>query len=162
MTGRVSKNLDERDLSDRPSRSLRILVAEDNVVNQKLAQRLLQKRGHTVRVANNGKEALDLLERESFDLVLMDVQMPQMGGFEATARIRAAEEGTGRHMPIIALTAHAMTGDRERCLEAGMDAYVSKPIQEKELRLAIESVLPDHSGDSGIPEDASVLSTSRR
>ena len=170
MTGRVSKNSDERDSTDRPIRSLRILVAEDNMVNQKLAQRLLQKRGHTVRLANNGKEALDLLERESFDLVLMDVQMPEMGGFEATARIRAGEEGTGRHLPIIALTAHAMTGDRERCLGAGMDAYVSKPIQEKELRLAIESVIPEHSGESGVrpanesrpdeTQDAAVLSTS--
>jgi PAS domain S-box-containing protein len=167
MTGRVSQNADKQALSRQRSRSFRVLVAEDNVVNQKLAQRLLQKRGHTVRLANNGKEALDLLERESFDVVLMDVQMPEMGGFEATARIRAAEEGTGRHMPIIALTAHAMTGDRERCIQAGMDDYVTKPIQDQELRRAMESVVPVHSGESSVqpatgsrPDDAAVLSPS--
>jgi PAS domain S-box-containing protein len=121
---------------------LRILLAEDNAVNQKVAVRILEKRGHCVVVANNGKEALAALKQHAFDLVLMDVQMPEMGGFEATARVRAGEQGTGRHVPIIALTAHAMTGDRERCLEAGMDAYVAKPIQPKELFQAIESLVP--------------------
>jgi PAS domain S-box-containing protein len=112
-----------------PGRSLRVLLAEDNAVNQKLASRLLEKQGHAVTVVSNGKEALAALEREAFDVVLMDVQMPEMDGFEATAAIRRA----GRRVPIVAMTAHAMKGDRERCLEAGMDGYVSKPIQAREL-----------------------------
>ena len=98
------------------------------MVNQRVVLRMLQKRGHTVTVAGDGREALDALEREPFDLVLMDVQMPEMGGFEATAAIRAREQQTGRHTRIVAMTAHAMTGDRERCLAAGMDGYLSKPI----------------------------------
>jgi CheY-like chemotaxis protein len=120
------------------ARVLRILLAEDNAVNQKLAVRMLEKHGHKVVVANNGKEALAALQAASFDVVLMDVQMPEMGGLEATAQIRIAEQGTGRHIPVIAMTAHAMKGDRERCLEAGMDGYVSKPVQPKELLAAIE------------------------
>ena len=122
-------------------RSLRILLAEDNAVNQKLASRLLEKRGHTVVVTSNGREAVEALERESFDLVMMDVQMPEVDGFEATALIRERENGTGTHLPIVAMTAHAMTGDRERCLAAGMDSYVSKPIQSKELFEAIEKLM---------------------
>jgi CheY-like chemotaxis protein len=121
-------------------RGLRLLLAEDNAVNQVLAVRLLQKQGHQVVVVGNGKEALAALEEQSFDLVLMDVQMPEMGGFEATAAIREQERGTGRHQPILAMTAHAMKGDRERCLEAGMDGYVSKPIQPKELLQAINAL----------------------
>jgi len=117
---------------------LRILVAEDNVVNQQLAVRLLQKRGHQVTVAANGREALDALANGDFDLVLMDVQMPEMGGLEATVAIRQQEEATGRHIPIVALTAHAMKGDEERCLAAGMDAYLSKPVKASELYAAIE------------------------
>jgi CheY-like chemotaxis protein len=123
-----------------PRPPLRILAAEDNVINQKLAVRLLGKQGHSVRLAGNGREALALLERETVDLVLMDVQMPEMGGFAATARIRERERGTGRHLAIVALTAHAMKGDREECLAAGMDAYVSKPIQEKELLRVLDEV----------------------
>jgi PAS domain S-box-containing protein len=123
-------------------RPLRILVAEDNLINQKLATKLLSNQGHTVLLAGNGREALAVLERETVDLVLMDVQMPEMGGFEATARVRERERGTARHLPVIALTAHAMKGDREECLAAGMDAYVSKPIQEKELLRALGEVAP--------------------
>jgi two-component system sensor histidine kinase/response regulator len=112
---------------------LRILLAEDNTVNQVLAVRLLEKRGHRVTVAGNGKEALAALEKDSFDLVLMDVQMPEMDGFEATAAIREIEKTSGNHLPVIAMTAHAMAGDRERCLEAGMDDYIAKPIRPQEL-----------------------------
>jgi PAS domain S-box-containing protein len=122
-------------------RCLRVLLAEDNNVNQRLAIRLLEKAGHSVTLATNGKQAVAALERERFDLVLMDVQMPELGGFEATGQVRAAEQGTGRHVPIIALTAHAMKGDRERCLAAGMDGYVAKPIQAQELFEAMDDVL---------------------
>ncbi|MBI3785472.1 MAG: response regulator [Deltaproteobacteria bacterium] len=120
---------------------LHVLLAEDNVVNQRLAARLLEKRGHTVTLANNGREALCAFEKERFDLVLMDVQMPEMDGFEATAAIREREEASGRHTPIIAMTALAMKGDDERCLLAGMDAYVAKPLQVKSLFAIIESNL---------------------
>jgi CheY-like chemotaxis protein len=120
---------------------LTILMAEDSLINQRLGVRLLEKAGHRVQVANNGRVALEALERGTFDLVLMDVQMPEMGGFEATEAIRARERETGKHQPIIALTAHAMKGDRERCLAAGMDGYVSKPIRDRELFLTIEQVL---------------------
>ena len=110
-------------------RSLKLLLAEDNAVNQKLAVRLLQRAGHSVIIAGNGRQAVEAAACEAFDAVLMDVQMPEMDGLEATAAIRAKEQGTGRHVPIIAMTAHAMKGDRERCLEAGMDGYVAKPLQ---------------------------------
>jgi CheY-like chemotaxis protein/HPt (histidine-containing phosphotransfer) domain-containing protein len=120
---------------------LRILLAEDNEVNQRLVVRVLEKRGHRVSVVGTGRAALEALRRAAFDVVLMDVQMPEMGGFEATAALRAAEAGTGRRMPVIAMTAHAMKGDRERCLAAGMDGYVSKPVQTQELLQAIASVV---------------------
>ena len=123
-------------------RRLSILVAEDNVVNQKLVVHLLEKRGHRVTVAGNGLEAVEFAASQPFDLVLMDVQMPEMGGFEATAEIRRREQASGRHLPIVAMTAHAMKGDRERCLEAGMDAYVGKPIQARSLWDAIHSLVP--------------------
>ena len=113
--------------------SLRVLVAEDNAVNQKLVARLLEKRGHNVEVVANGRDALNALEQGTYDMVLMDVQMPEMDGFEATAEQRKREKRSGLHTPIIALTAHAMKGDRERCLEAGMDGYLSKPIRAPEL-----------------------------
>ena len=118
---------------NKTARPLRILLAEDNSVNQRLAVRLLEKQGHTVVIANTGREALAELEKQSFDAVLMDLQMPEMGGLEATANIRAQERQTGNHLPIVAMTAHAMKGDRERCLEVGMDDYISKPIRPKEL-----------------------------
>ncbi|MBI4874965.1 MAG: response regulator [Acidobacteria bacterium] len=120
---------------------LRILVAEDHPVNRKLILRLLEKRGHTAVVATTGREALAALDRESFDVVLMDVQMPEMDGLEAAAAIRAREEGTPFRQPIVAMTAYAMQGDRELCLAAGMDAYVSKPIHAERLFEAMEAVL---------------------
>jgi len=126
----------------KPRRSLRILLAEDNPVNQKLAVWLLQKEGHTVVVADNGRRALEALERASVDLVIMDVQMPEMDGYEATTSIRKAEETTFKHVPILAMTAHAMKGDQEKCLAAGMDGYVSKPIRPDDLRQAIEDLVP--------------------
>ena len=116
-----------------PKRTMRILVAEDNLVNQRLALRLLEKRGHRVVVASNGREALAALEEDTFDLVLMDIQMPEMDGMEATAKIREKENLTGRHQPVVALTAHAMKGDQELCLAAGMDDYLTKPIRPQEL-----------------------------
>jgi two-component system, sensor histidine kinase and response regulator len=119
--------------------SLRVLLAEDNLVNQRLAVRLLEKRGHRVAVAATGKEALAALEKASFDLVLMDVQMPEMDGLEATVAIRQKERASGAHQPIIALTAHAMKGDREKCLAAGMDGYLTKPIRPRELDQLLES-----------------------
>ena len=124
-------------------RPLRILVAEDNALNQLLAKRTLQKAGHSVTVANNGEEAVAAIGRETFDVVLMDVQMPVMDGFQATARIREREQTTGKHQQIVAMTAHAVKGDRERCLAAGMDGYVSKPIRNSELFSAIEAVVKD-------------------
>jgi signal transduction histidine kinase/ligand-binding sensor domain-containing protein/ActR/RegA family two-component response regulator len=119
---------------------LSILLAEDNLVNQRLAAQLLRKRGHKVVVAGNGIEAVAAFEREPFDVVLMDVQMPTMDGFEATAEIRRRERVTGTRIPIIAVTAHAMSGDRQRCIDAGMDGYVAKPINPVELFAATESL----------------------
>ena len=119
-------------------RTARVLLAEDNVVNQRVAVGLLTRRGHAVTVAGNGREALEALERDTFDVVLMDVQMPELGGFEATAAIRDRESQTGEHLRIIAMTAHAMTGDRERCLAAGMDGYLPKPINRDLLFALIE------------------------
>jgi signal transduction histidine kinase/CheY-like chemotaxis protein len=118
-----------------------ILLAEDNAVNQALAVRLLEKRGYAVSVAGDGRAALAALEKNSFDLVLMDIQMPGMDGFEATAKIREKEKKTGEHIPIVAMTAHALKGDQERCLAAGMDGYVSKPIRTSELFRTIESLI---------------------
>ena len=123
-----------------PASPLRILVVEDNAVNQKVACGLLERHGHTVVVAVNGKEALHTLREQAFDLVLMDVQMPEMDGLEATAAIRAGEEGTGRRLPIIALTAQALQEDRERCLAAGMDGYLAKPVQPYQLIQTVTKV----------------------
>jgi two-component system, sensor histidine kinase and response regulator len=121
------------------TRPLCVLLVEDNATNQMLAVTLLEKAGHTVETAQNGKEALAALASRCFDVVLMDVQMSEMDGFEATARIRALERSTGAHIPIVAMTAHAMKGDRQRCLDAGMDGYVSKPVQPKALYEALAS-----------------------
>jgi signal transduction histidine kinase/ActR/RegA family two-component response regulator len=123
----------------RPRHALRVLLAEDNVVNQILAVRVLEKYGHRVTVANNGREAMEALVRDRFDAVLMDIQMPEMSGLEAAAAIRSSERGTKHHIPIIALTAHAMKDDREQCLESGMDAYLSKPVRSQELLEMLES-----------------------
>jgi CheY-like chemotaxis protein len=126
-------------------RKLHILLAEDNKINQVVAARMLEKRGHTVIVAGNGQAALAALNEsgsDRFDLVLMDVQMPDMDGFEATGIIRTQEKTSGAHLPIIAMTAHAMKGDKERCLAAGMDGYASKPIDAEQLFATIDSVLP--------------------
>src|SRR5665213_2311814 len=122
-----------------PERTLNILVAEDNVVNQKLARRLLEKRGHKVMLAGNGRAALKALEAASFDLVLMDVQMPDIDGLQATEELRRREQLTGAHCPVVAMTALAMKGDKERCLAAGMDGYLSKPIRSQELDAVLDS-----------------------
>jgi CheY-like chemotaxis protein len=119
--------------SQKPSASLRILLAEDNLVNQRLAMRLLEKRGHSVVVAGNGRETFAAFESGGFDLILMDLQMPEMDGFEATAAIRDRDREGGNRISIVALTAHAMKGDREKCLAAGMDGYLTKPIRPQEL-----------------------------
>jgi two-component system sensor histidine kinase/response regulator len=121
-----------------PTRRLRILLAEDNPVNQKLAIRLLEKRGHEVTLAENGREALTALDKQSFDLVLMDVQMPEMDGLEATRLLRTQEQATGKRQAVVAMTALAMKGDRERCLGAGMDGYLTKPIRPQELDEMLE------------------------
>jgi CheY-like chemotaxis protein len=121
--------------------NLHVLLAEDSLVNQRLAVALLERQGHSVTVVGNGKEALSATEQQNFDLVLMDVQMPEMDGLEATAEIRSRERQTGAHVPIIAMTAHALKGDRELCLAAGMDDYVAKPIRADELFETIDTVL---------------------
>jgi signal transduction histidine kinase/ActR/RegA family two-component response regulator/streptogramin lyase len=122
-----------------PERSLHVLLAEDNVVNQRVAMRLLEKRGHRVTIAASGRDALDAVERENFDLILMDVQMPDLDGIEATAAIREREKTTGTHTPIVALTAYTMKGDRERCLAAGMDTYINKPIEAEKFIQVVEA-----------------------
>lgn len=125
-----------------------ILLVEDNEVNLKLASRLLEKRGHRVAIARDGVEALQRYESEAFDLILMDCQMPRMGGFEATKLIRKREAESGRHVPIIAMTAHAMEGDREKCLKAGMDDYISKPLEGDSLETAIERARASSAGSN--------------
>ena len=144
------------------SRGYRILLAEDHRVNQKVATRMLERAGHTVQIANNGQEALTALGTGEFDLVLMDVQMPELDGLSATTAIREREIATGGHVPIIAMTAHAMTGDRERCLQAGMDDYISKPVQPESLHAKIADVMarygrPGLKGDSPVLDRAAAL-----
>ena len=140
----------------RAVRALDILLAEDNLVNQRLAGRILEKRGHRVVVAVNGREAVTVVEARPFDLVLMDVQMPEMDGLEATAALRRREAVTGGHVPIVAMTAHAMKGDRERCLDAGMDDYIAKPLQTSVFLQVVEGVVrspaePDTGTDACKP-----------
>jgi PAS domain S-box-containing protein len=139
--------------------SLQILLAEDNLVNQRLATRLLEKRGHKVTVAGNGQVAVAETEKNTFDLVLMDLQMPEMDGFEATLALREREKETGIHLPVIALTAHALKGDRERCLDGGMDGYLTKPIRPQELDAVLEIYTARKSGQTARePEPATLLS----
>jgi two-component system sensor histidine kinase/response regulator len=133
-------------------RSLRILVAEDNAVNRHLVTALLGKRGHTIVSAVNGREALAAATAGGFDIVLMDVQMPEMDGLEATAAIRKLEASSGKHVPIIALTAHAMKGDREICMAAGMDEYLTKPINADRLFALVEAL----TSVGGTPPDGAV------
>ena len=148
---------------DKPvgTKSLHVLLAEDGVVNQKVAISLLEQRGHKVTVANNGRQAIAALDSESFDVVLMDIQMPAMDGFEATAIIRKKEKAAGGHIPIIAMTAHAMKGDRERCFEAGMDGYIAKPIRAKDLYETIEmtaaKVLESQRRNDTISDEKEIL-----
>ncbi|HTL47095.1 MAG TPA: PAS domain S-box protein [Verrucomicrobiae bacterium] len=131
---------------EKKSGSLHILIAEDNKVNQLVAQRLLERRGHRPKIAEDGRKALEMINQERFDLVLMDIQLPEMDGYEVTKAVRKQELSTGRHLPIIAMTANAMKGDREKCLAAGMDDYVSKPVRPDKLFEAIEkSILPGRS-----------------
>jgi signal transduction histidine kinase/DNA-binding response OmpR family regulator len=144
---RVLDNVSEREMPvidnfpPEQQSSLRTLLAEDNKVNQILAIRLLEKWGHHVTLAQNGLEALEAFDRDEFDLILMDVQMPEMDGLQASAAIRQKERATGDRIPIIALTAHALVGDRERCLEAGMDSYITKPLSSKELQNVIATLM---------------------
>ena len=148
----------------RPLRPLRVLLAEDNATNQKLAVCLLQKHGHSVVVAEDGEKAVEAVGREIFDLILMDVQMPIMDGLEATAAIREQQESTGTRTPIIALTANALIGDRERCLRAGMDNYVTKPLNAASLFAIIERTVnaasESHSQNSAAPAASSDGTTS--
>ncbi len=135
--------------------SLRILLAEDNIVNARIARAILERAGHAVTIAGNGTAAVAAVENAMFDLVLMDVEMPEMNGTDATAAIRKRERAKGGHMPIIALTAHCRKGDRERCLDAGADGYVPKPIVRGDLFGEIDSVLatngnPLHHADTGV------------
>jgi CheY-like chemotaxis protein/HPt (histidine-containing phosphotransfer) domain-containing protein len=138
--------------------SLRILLAEDNPINQRFAVYLLERRGHEVVVANNGREALTALAQHPFDLVLLDVQMPEMDGLETSVAIRAREQEQGGHVPIIALTAHAMADDRERCLQAGMDAYLTKPVRPQELFEAIANLIPEGTTLAGEHQEVPVAS----
>jgi PAS domain S-box-containing protein len=138
----------------RARQPLRVLLAEDNPVNQEVALRLLERRGHSVIVAENGRQALTAIERHKFDLVLMDVQMPEMGGLEATRLIREKEKSTGEHLPILAMTAHAMQGDRERCIAAGMDGYLAKPIDPKSFLQTVEGISQRAEQSAATPQDA--------
>jgi two-component system sensor histidine kinase/response regulator len=152
-----------RETPQESPRKLNILLAEDNAVNRVLAQKLLQKQGHAVTSVINGIEVLQLWEQNhsrKFDIILMDVQMPEMDGLQATARIRERELGTGAHIPIIAVTAHAMKGDRERCVAAGMDGYIAKPINPGELAKVIWEAVPVGTKLATFPADPTMKAPS--
>jgi PAS domain S-box-containing protein len=136
------------------TRPLHILVAEDNELNQQVVRHLLTLRGHTVQIVRDGRETLRALEQDRFDLLLLDVHMPELDGFQVTAALRTREQGTGRHLPVVALTARSMKGDRERCLQAGMDDYLGKPIRRKDLFAAIERILAGRTSAEAPPESA--------
>jgi len=138
--------VDEQPVEDRRSPQLHVLLAEDNVVNQKLALGVLDKLGHRVTLASNGREAVEACRRESFDVVLMDVQMPEMDGLEATRFLRESERDSGAHVPIVAMTAHAMKGDKQRCLDAGMDLYLAKPFRMRDLADTLRAATAGHTG----------------
>jgi CheY-like chemotaxis protein len=138
-------------------RGRRILAAEDNPVNQRLLLEMLRKRGHSVVLTSNGLEAVEAFGRERFDIALFDVQMPEMSGLEATAAIRARERELGGHIPIVAITANAMQGDRERCLAAGMDAYIAKPIRRTELFEVIENMPIIQASEGSVQFDGSLF-----
>ncbi len=148
----ADKTLEQPKEATQAQRSLRLLLVEDNLVNQKLATRLLEKLGHEVKLAVNGKEAVEVCSAEKFDLILMDIQMPVMGGMEATAKIREHEQQTGNRTPILAMTAHAMKGDQEKCLEGGMDGYISKPIRVDLLRSEIVRLTEERRGARNMKE----------
>jgi CheY-like chemotaxis protein len=133
-------------------RGLSILVAEDVAINQKLVKRMLEKMGHSVAMANNGAEALDLWQTSHFDLIFMDIEMPEMDGYQTTSAIRTNENERGGHVPIIAMTAHALQGDDEKCLAAGMDAYLSKPFKSSELAAAIATLRGISEQEQSVPQ----------
>jgi len=137
--------------------TLRVLLAEDNPINRKFMVALLKKEGHFVLTAQDGQEALKILESQAVDLVFMDVQMPIMDGFEATGIIREREKTTGGRLPIIAMTAHALKGDKEKCLEAGMDGYISKPIEISKLKETMRQVIPEKLAFKEKPEPVDAL-----
>jgi signal transduction histidine kinase/ActR/RegA family two-component response regulator len=143
VAGKTTSAVDRATLT--PARCAKVLLAEDNAVNRKLVERILSQAGHRVMAAENGRIALEKLAAQEFDLVLMDIQMPEMDGLEATRRIRESELGTGRRIPIVALTAHAMGGDRERFLSQGMDEYLSKPLRARDLHRVIQELFPPRS-----------------
>ncbi|MCK4943293.1 MAG: response regulator, partial [Candidatus Aminicenantes bacterium] len=129
--------------------SLRILLAEDNLINQKVVAKFLEKMGYQVSIAQNGVEAVSKVKKENFDLILMDIQMPEMDGFEATVAIRKIEKTSRKHISIIALTAHALKGDREKCLNAGMDDYMAKPITSDKLSEKISGIMSKKQSKTG-------------
>jgi PAS domain S-box-containing protein len=155
-----SAHADRRKVS--PASALRLLLAEDNVINRALVARILEKRGHSVMYAANGREAVHAAEREAFDLIFMDVQMPEMDGFEATRLIRQSDEKNGRRTPIAAMTAHAMAGDRERCLAAGMDHYLSKPLDKADLLDLLERISANRRPSAHSPTHPNAVNGHRR
>jgi len=158
---RATKVTEPAEAAETASHKLSVLLAEDNLVNQRVAATMLRHRGHTVEIVSSGAEAVDRALADKYDVILMDVEMPEMDGLEATRRIRAAEAEAGHHVPIVAMTAHAMQGDRERCLAAGMDAYLAKPIRQEELITTIEGRLAAPRSETAAPsfESGALLKT---